>query len=199
MSNEIDDLKNLWRDSRNIDNGQSIDPHVIIAAANKKMRSTIVLQLGTIIILILTLVGISAFFIYVARFKETLSHIGCSLMVGGLALRILIEVFSIYLSSTIRPSDLALKASKATLFYYRFRQIINGPVTWCILVLYTIGFYMLTPEFSIYLSTVAMIMIDLSYVVGAVIVAWFIQNTVKKEMKVLSEVLRIHEDIIREE
>ena len=146
----------------------------------------------------ITLVGISAYFNYVAKFNQTISHIGTGLMLGGLVLRIIIELFSIYLSANIDLSETAMKTNNASLTYFRFRKRINGPVTIAIIVLYTIGFYMLTPEFSLYFRTPLLIMIDLSYIVGAVIFTWFIRNAIKKEMNILNEVFRIQKDITNE-
>ena len=83
--------------------------------------------------------------------------------------------------------------------YYKFRTRVNGLVTIVILVLYTIGFYLLTPEFSLYFSTSILILIDLSYVLGAVIFTWFIRKTIKKEMRILNEILRIKNDLVAEE
>ena len=199
MNSEIDQLKNLWRNSRSMEQSLLTDSGVIIAAAKQSMRSTIKLQWGTILILVLTLVAISAFFIFVAKFKETISHLGMGLMLGGLAIRTAVELFSIYLSKTIDPTDLTLKTSYASIKYYRFRKTINGPVTTCILVLYTIGFYLLTPEFSSYIRKSVLIIIDLSYILGAFIVGWFIRNTINTEMAILKDVVRIHEDIIKSE
>ncbi len=199
MSNQIDNLKNIWQDARNKDYGESGDTDQIIEIAEKKIKSTIKMQVGTIIILVITLIGISLFFIYVAKFNQTLSHIGSGIMVGGLALRIIIELFSIHLSKKVNMSESALKTNNASLSYIQFRKRINGPVTFLIIVLYTIGFYLLTPEFSLYFSSPILIMIDLSYVLGAIIFTWFVRKAIRKEMAILNEILRIQNDITKEE
>lgn len=195
MNNQMDNLKNLWQNSRSNDFGKSTDTCRIIGMAKQKMKSTIRMQLGTILILIITLVTIAAFFFYVAKFNQTISHIGTILMIAGLALRIIIEFFSIYLSSKINLSETALKTNNASFVYHRFRKKINGPVTIAIILIYSLGFYMLTPEFSLYFSTPVLIMIDLSYIFIAVILIWFVRKTIKKEMNILNEILLIQNDI----
>ena len=120
------------------------------------------------------------------------------LMMGGLALRIVIELYSIYLSLHIDFSETTLKTNNASLAYFRFRKNINGPVTITIVVLYSIGFYMLTPEFSLYFSTPMLVMINLSYILAAVIFIFFIRKGIKKEMNNLNEILRIKNDITGE-
>jgi hypothetical protein len=198
MSDQTDDLKKLWKDSRADNSAKPADTGHIIGMAKQQIQRSIKLQLSTITILMITLVGIAAFFMYVAKFKHTVSHIGSGLMLAGLALRVLIELFSIYLSANIDLSETALKTNNASLAYFRFRKRINGPVTIIIIVFYSIGFYMLTPEFSLYFSKAMMIMIDLSYILIAVIFTWFIRKTIKKEMNILNKIQRIQNDITGE-
>ncbi|MEO6730708.1 MAG: hypothetical protein ABIN01_05790 [Ferruginibacter sp.] len=198
MNDQTDDLKNLWQNARNNDQAEPPNTGHIITLAKQQMKSSIQLQLTTILILIIVAIGLSAFFMYVAKFKQTISHIGTGLMLGGLALRIIIEIFSIRLLANIDLGETALKTNNASMAYFRFRQHINGPVTIAIIVLYTIGFYMLTPEFSLFFSMPAMIMIDLSYILAAAIFTWFIRMAIKKETKILNEILRLRNDITRE-
>ncbi len=195
MNDQTDDLKNLWQHARNDDHSQPADTGHIITMAKQQMKSSIHLQLRTILILLITLVGLAAFFVYAAKLKHTISHIGTGLMLGGLALRIIIECFSIYLSNKINLSETALRSNNASLAYFQFRKRINGPVTICIVILYSIGFYMLTPEFSLFFSKLVMIMMDLSYILIAVIFTRFIRITIKKEINISNEILRIQNDL----
>jgi cation transport ATPase len=195
MNDQLDHLKKIWQNSRSNDFGKSADTDRIIEMAKQKMRSTIRMQLGTILILMITLVIITAYFFYVAKFNQTISHIGALLMIAGLALRIIIELISIYLSTTINMSDTTLKTNKAALDYYRFRERINGPVTIAIIIIYSLGFYMLTPEFSLYFRTPVLIMIDVSYIFIAAIFIWIVRRTIKKEMNILNEIIVIQNDI----
>ncbi|MCW3093792.1 MAG: hypothetical protein JWP81_4861 [Ferruginibacter sp.] len=195
MSDQTDKLKNMWQDARSNDYGQSVDTGNIITMAKQQMKKSIHLQLRTILILLITLMCLAAFFVNVAKLKETISHIGSGLMLGGLAVRIMIECISIYLSNKINLSETALKSNNASLAYFQFRKKINGPVTISIVLLYSIGFYMLSPEFSLYFSETVMIMMDLSYILIAVIFTWFIRMTIKKETNISNEILRIQNDL----
>lgn len=195
MNDDLDNLKSLWKNDRSKDHRQPGDSCHIIAKAKQQMKSSIHLQLRTILILAVTLVGMASFFMYVAKFKQPVSHIGTGLMLGGLALRIIIECFSIFLSNNINLSETALRSNNTSLAYFQFRKQINGPVTFIIIILYSIGFYMLTPEFSLYFSKAKMILIDLSYIPVAMMFTWFIRKTIKKETKIRNEILRIRKDI----
>ena len=198
MSDPLDDLKHLWQDARRMNPQPSADTDHIIKMAEKKKKSAIQLHIGTILVLAITLAGITAFFRYVAPFEQLISRIGIGFMVSSLVVRILIELYSIYLSTNINVSDTTLKTSDDALRFYRFRKSIHGPVTITIIALYTLGFYMLTPEFSLYFSLPMMILIDLSYILGAVIFTWHIRQAIRKEMSHLSEILRLRKDITRE-
>jgi len=198
MDKESDHLKDMWQNARRDDKSESPDAQKIVAIAKQQIRSNIKLQLSTIAILTITALGLFGFFIYVAQFLHTLSHIGEALMIGGLVVRIIIELFSIYKSSNIDLTKSALSSSNESLAYTEFRKQINGPVTIVILILYTIGFYMLTPEFSLHFSTPVMILMDLSYIIAAAIFSFFIRLGIKKENKILKEILRIQNDITGE-
>ena len=198
MNTDFNDIKNLWEESKNVQGPPTSDIEGFIKTAQKKMKSTVRSQWTTVLILAITFVGIGSYFFYVAHFKQTISHIGISLMLGGLMLRILLELTSIYLSGEIDLAESALRSNHTTLSYFRFRKIMNGPVTISIVILYSIGFYMLTPEFSLYFNTLMMVLIDASYILAAAIFTWSIRIAVKREMTILSEIVRIQEDIKRE-
>ena len=199
MNNNLDSLKNMWQEAAKVrETETTVGSETIIAQAQKKKHNTLKMHIGNILVLTLTLAGISAFFMYVARFNELISHIGVGLMTGGLAVRILIEFFSIYRSTKIDVTETAFNTNKALLNFHQFRKTIHGPVTLTILVLYTIGFYLLTPEFSLYFSAPLMILIDLSYIVAAVIFTWQIRNAIKKEMNYLNELIKLEKYLINE-
>ena len=198
MSDQLIDLKNKWQDAKNGNQGQSISINEIIALSKNKMKSAVNMHIKNIAILTVTLLGISAFFRYVAPFKETISQVGVLLMVGGLLLRITIELYSIYLSLKVDMGDTATNTNSSSLLFYQFRKRIHGPVTSIIIIAYTVGFYMLTPEFSLHLSMSMMILIDASYLVGAGIVAYFVRKGIRNEMGHLKELLELQNDITEE-
>lgn len=195
MNNEIDELKNVWKDARKTVEYPVPGTEKLIGLAEKKKKSTVRIHVVNILILLVVLIAISAFFVFVARFNQTISHIGIALMTGGLAVRILIECFSIYLSTRINLTESVQQTNTSFLRFYRFRKKVHGPVTISIVILYTIGFYLLTPEFSLYFSRPMMLLIDGSYIVGAVIYTWSIRRAIRKEMGYLDELLKLQTQI----
>ncbi|MEQ8926305.1 MAG: hypothetical protein RLO81_10860 [Fulvivirga sp.] len=195
MSKDFDDIKNKWQQSKKEQPASKVSAVELIELSKKKMRSVVNMHLANIGILIITLIGIVAFIVYVARFQETLSHVGVSLMLGGLAIRILIEGYSIYASSTIDLSKSAKEVNEQYLGFYNYRKRIHGPVTITILVLYVIGYFLLLPEFNVYLSDTMMIFITISLIPAAFIVGYSIKKGIKKEMGVLSELIDTRESL----
>ncbi len=73
-------------------------------------------------------------------------------MLGGFSVLILIEVISIVKSRAIQLSKASSEVTKDALSFYVFRKRIHGPITIAIVMAYVIGFYLLTPEFSTYIT-----------------------------------------------
>ena len=116
-------------------------------------------------------------------------------MIGGLIIRIAIELYSALRSRNINVADTAAQSLQNSVSFYNFRKRIHGPVTVTIFVLYFIGFYMLTPEFSRYISIGWMIIMD----VGAVIVAGFlivaIRKGIKQELRDLEKMVELQRSL----
>ncbi|EZH74067.1 hypothetical protein ATO12_14425 [Aquimarina atlantica] len=198
MSNEFDELQRKWqKGKKDIESNSEIREETLSSIASKK-NSNIRFHYGNIIILSITLLGISAFFYYVAPVKELLSRIGVALMIGGLLLRILIECGSVLKSKKIDVIDDVLKTTNNTIAFYKFRKRIHGPITITIIALYTIGFYMITPEFSLYFTTWQMVLIDVSYIIGAIIFIKFVRSSIQKEIRTLLEIIELKNKIVEE-
>lgn len=195
-----DDLKQLQSEWKNVLAQTSTSTHdvaKIIGLATKRKSNTVKTHVVNILILLLTLLGIAAYFTYVAHFRQTLSHVGQGLMMGGLMLRILIECFSIYLSTTIDLTQPSAKTNDSFLQFYGFRKRIHGPVTMAVLLAYTVGFYMLTPEFSLVFSLPILILLNVSYVAAALIFTTFIRRGIKKEMNELEEISKLQNELLQ--
>lgn len=152
---------------------------------------------GTITILSATLVVISLFFYYVAPVQELLSRIGAGLMVLGLVFRIVIEIISIYKAKQINKLDTTLRTAENVIKFHQFRKKIHQVIAPIIIGLYTIGFYILTPEFSLYIPFWNLVLIDVSYVIIGIILFIVIRKGVKKEMQKLKDIVKLKNDIIQ--
>ena len=195
MQTEFNDIKQLWEQSKTSAQNSS-DSSNIIKMAEQKKRSSTKTQLANIIILVVFVFGLLAYFQLVAKFQSPLSFIGEILMCGSIILRIGIELASIFYAKRIDLSETALKSNDTILRYYNFRKKIHGSVTIAIIILYSIGFYLLTPEFASYFTLWLLVLIDLSYILAALIFSYFIRSAIQREMKALKEIKRLREDLL---
>lgn len=196
MNSEFNELQNKWESNkRDIElSNDSLD--VLYGKIKEKEKENYFFYYGTITILLATLIVISLFFYYVAPVKETLSRIGVGLMISGLIFRIFIEVISIYKARQINNIDNTLKTTENTINFHQFRKIIHKVIAPIIIVLYTIGFYMITPEFSLYIEFWNLVLIDISYVIIGIILFVVIRKGVKKEIQKLTDIMELRNDII---
>ena len=198
MNGDLDDIKRSWQSAKTNLKAATGSVDTIISQAEKKKQRSVYFQYGNIAILAATLTMITAFFYFVAPVQDALSLVGKWLMIGGLAVRILIEFYSIFKSAQVDLADDALRSVDTTLNYYKFRKRIHGPVTFTIVALYTVGFYILTPEFSRYIELPWLILIDASYVVGAVFLVWQIRKGIRREMRSLEDMVALKKELAGE-
>ena len=89
-----------------------------------------------------------------------------------------------------------LKTTENTINFHQFRKTIHKVIAPLIIVLYTIGFYIITPEFSLYIEFRNLVLIDISYVIIGIILFIVIRKGVKKEMQKLTDIIELKNDII---
>ncbi|WP_425390445.1 hypothetical protein [Ekhidna sp.] len=196
MDDELNKLKSQWKEVKASTKSSTLTIDEVREQARKKKRNVRYSHYGNMSILIITLIIISLFFYHVTPFQDLLSKIGVALMIGGLALRILIEWVSVVKSKQIDSTHEALKNINSALKFYKFRKKIHGPITVTIVSLYTLGFYMLTPEFSKYIELHWMIIMDVGYVIGALILITQIRKKgIKVEMNDLEELIELKNEI----
>jgi len=198
MSSEFEGLQSQWgKDKRSIEHRSHTIENVLSSIRKKKSWSTH-FHYGNIFVLSMVLIMIGSFFYFLAPVKEILSRIGVGFMIGGLFIRIIIEFISVSKAKKINMAHDALQTTNDTITFYNFRKTIHGPVTLSIIALYTIGFYMISPEFSLYFETWQMILIDVSYIIGAIPLILVIRKNIKKEIKFLLEIIELKKKMTEE-
>ncbi|MFC5045546.1 hypothetical protein ACFSTE_18515 [Aquimarina hainanensis] len=197
MIRNFEELQNSWESSKKEITSSDDSLNNLYASIKKKEKENFFFYYGTISILTITLIVISLFFYYVAPVKELLSKIGASLMIIGLLFRILVEVISIYKAKQINSLDKTLQQTENSIVFHQFRKTIHQVVAPVIIVLYTLGFYMITPEFSRYISFWNLVFIDVSYIIMGSILFVLIRRGVKKEMKIIEEIIALKNEIIQ--
>lgn len=187
---DFDRIKNQWNASKAAKAAAPSADEILQKARNNYSYAKLSYKIN-ILILSFTCIGISAFFYFVAPMQDTLSRIGIFLMVGGLLVRIIIEMYSHRKASKISYNTALVQSASAATAFYNWRKKIHGPVTVTIVSLYTIGFYALTPEFARHLQLEWLIAFDLSYLVMACFLFVQIRKGIQKEMEHLRDLVEI--------
>jgi Ca2+/H+ antiporter len=199
MSNHFSELEDAWNQSKKELQSSPTNLEGIYEKIRAHKKENFQFYYGTIIILSLTLIIILCFFYFVAPVEELLSRIGAGFMLGGLIVRILFEIISINKAKKIHVLDNSLEAVDNAINFYQFRKKIHGIVAPVIITLYTIGFYLLTPEFLVYMDTSRVVLFDISYLFIAVFLFFQIRKGVRKEMETVKKTVALRKSLTREE
>lgn len=198
MNNEFESLQRKWQKQKTALEDNTSTFEQLISKINSKRKKGLSFHYGNILILGSTLVGLFLFFYNVAPVKELLSRIGVGFMMIGILLRIVIEIFSSVKAKRINKLDTALKTTELTIDFYTFRKKIHGTITHVIFVLYLVGFYMISPEFSNYFSLWQMLLMDISCFVIAVFIYFQMRKGIKNELKTLLEIVALKKEMDQE-
>ncbi|HCX21192.1 MAG: hypothetical protein CMB80_15435 [Flammeovirgaceae bacterium] len=193
MEDNFDQLKDSWKAAKKEHSApDSITMLKTVVENHNKSKKA---HIWNAAILSSVVIGLLAFFYFLAPMQDTLSRIGIALMIGGLIVRIVIELISHQKASGINYAASSEESAGQAKDFYNYRKKIHGPVTAIIIALYTIGFYSLTPEFSRYFSTFWMWMMDGSYLVIGIILFVGIRKGVVQEMRDLKRINEIQSAI----
>lgn len=183
--NDFEDLMNSWDKGKSNLPQSEVNSQALMKMASESKNKSIQAQYITIIVLSITLGVLVWFFINVAPFQELLSRIGVAFMCGGLLVRIVIEIVSLIKSKMLNINQTTDELTESIIAYYHYRSKIHGTLTYVIIALYIIGFYMLTPEFMQYLDMKWIWLMDLGFIVIAVVLFFSIRIGVLRELAVL--------------
>lgn len=193
----MDNLIIEWKEAKKVMEQPVHTAEQLISIAKEKKKSVLYFHYGTIVILVITFIGIGLFFYYVLPLHTLLSITGIGFMLCGLLLRITIEIFSSIQSNRITLINDTSKTTNSALNFYKFRKKIHDIVSIIIVAFYIIGFYLLSPELSKYISLKWMIIIDSSFAAAVIFLIWQIRKGIKKELKNLSALAQLHEEITK--
>lgn len=193
MNNEIESLKPLWNEGKQRAMPSAMQTELIIESANERRKSSLYTQWGNTAILAAVLAVLVVFFYGLFPFGETLSQVGVHIMAGGLVVRIGTEILSIIRFMQIDVADHTVKATQDSLRFYTFRKQVHGPVTITIVALYIAGFFMLSPEISRYMPLEWVLVLDIVWISGAVVLIRLIHQGIQQEMAGLWELIELRE------
>jgi hypothetical protein len=188
-------LKSGWKSS-----GSSITPPPIpsqlISEAKRLNQESAKFQWSTVLILGSTFLMMCYFLLFYFGFRETLSHVGVGVMLGFFLLRIVLEAYSILEGRKKEATVSAVESLEKEKKYLELRLRIHGFYTFLTLGAYTLGFLLLLPEFSKYISSFWMAALVCSYFIPGIILTLLIRKNVQKELRELRMVVELKEKIL---
>jgi hypothetical protein len=144
-------------------------------------------HLGNLLVLVITLFAVGWFLFFFTQYGSSLARAGRWLMVGSLAVRICIEGYSTWRLSRIDPSDPTRTFVDRVTAFRRMRSTLHGPVTIGIVVVYSLGFYMLLPETYRGMGASWTLLFGASYAVGATIIILLVRRGIERERRSIEE------------
>lgn len=197
---ELDDVVLLWQQAKTKSHEQpKVNVSALIEAGEARKKSTLAAHYGNAAVLTVTVLVLVFYFYYLYNFQDVLSKIGYNLMIGGLTIRIIIELFSAWRSRKIKIAETASASLQNSVAFLQFRRQIHGPVTIFIFVAYFIGFYMLTPEFYRYISLMWLLLMDTSALIVAAVLVYFIRRGIRQELYDLEKMVELQRSLVHPE
>jgi Ca2+/Na+ antiporter len=163
----------------------------LIKEAKHLNRESYKFQRSTLLILGSTFLMMCYFLLFYFGFRDTVSHIGVGVMLGCFFLRIMLEAYSMFQSKKKDAGQAAIENLETEKKYLQLRLRIHGFWTYLTLGGYTLGFMLLLPEFSLYISSFWMAALVCSYFIPGIILTLLIRRNVLKEIRELRSVVEI--------
>jgi hypothetical protein len=160
--------------------------------ANSKLQLN--QHLGNGAILLITWLGIAAFYLYKAPLETSLGRLGISLLLGSLGIRIVLEAFSFRYYSRIQPTLSTRAKEEEMLRYYHFRKSLHDKWTAVIILLYLLGVGLQIPEFSNYIAFDQILLYLGLFALCGGGIFWLARRSTVREMNALRELIKLAQD-----
>jgi len=196
MESDLSDIQKVWQQAKEQQTGVQMSAHDLIAQATEKRKRIYSEHYGNLLVLGSTAIMLFIFFFIVYSLQETLTHLGISLMIGGLLVRIGIETISLLRAKKIQINHPTTQTLPTLLAFHRLRKQIHGPVTILIVVLYVVGLYAVTPEVSRHISSTAFVLMHVSIPLIAIFLVLVGRYGIGKEMKALERLMEIQKRLL---
>jgi hypothetical protein len=187
MEEGLNDIAEIWKKSKG-SSGTDVTADQLIAQARAKMRSSVMAHYGNIAIMTAMAILIAVFYFVLYPMGTMLSNAGICMMIGALIVRIAIEFISLSRSRTARMSMSTVNAAEESRRFYEFRKKMHGTATIVLVGLYILGWFMLTPEYSRYISLKWLFIMDGGFALIAVVLILLIRKGLRDEIADLKHV-----------
>lgn len=196
MFNPTDEFKTLWgADDGKDSNADNVRQHIMQGVRSPQQRS-INAQVGTIVVLASLIIILVVFFKYLSPVETSLSDLGKGLMIGSIIGRIFVEFMGIYLARRIDVFENVATFVQKSKKYVQFRNRVHRYMVIVTFISYSIGYYLLIPEWSNYFSSPMIWLLISSYLVIMVVVFFLaIRPGIRGEKEALRELETLANDL----
>ncbi len=178
---EFKDIQNTWQQQAETNTLPDFEP-VKQQLSNLRKKQWI-----TQVILGITGIVLIAFFFYISAYNTNGPLLGMLLLIGVIVVRVFIEVRS---QQKLRKINVLLSFTEfkeQLIAYYQKRKILAFRVIPILLIIYNIGFIIMSYYFYQYLSRGFFYYIVLSYVISFIVLFIFIRKQVLNELEILKK------------
>lgn len=184
--NNFEEIESNWKNQPEIEATEKGFQTLLksLRTIKNKQRITNAVLGSSIIILI-------GFFFSIAGYNNQQVVLGISFMIGGLLIRILLEVLSIRALGKMNTLSRQTDFRNDLIAYYTNRKLVHFLWTPIIIICYVVGFLILLPLFKANLSAGFYTYIVVSSIVLLIFFSIFIAKQIRKEMK---ELKRLQQD-----
>ncbi|WP_046758534.1 hypothetical protein [Kordia jejudonensis] len=176
---EFKDIQHTWQQQSEATKLPDFEPaKQQLTNLRKKQRITQLILGSTGIILI-------AFFFYISAYKLSGLFIGMLLMIGVIVARVFIEIRSQQKLRKINVLLSFIEFKEQLIAYYQKRKTLAFKTIPVLLIIYNIGFVIMSYYFYQYLSRGFFYYIITSYIVSFIVLFIFIRKQVLKELDIL--------------
>jgi len=176
---EFKDIQNTWQQQSEQTTLPDFEP------AKQKLAQLRKQQKITQLILGITGAILIAFFFYIAAYKHSGTLIGMLLLISVIVFRVSIEIIS---QQKLRKINILLSFvdfKEQLITYYKKRKKLAFTTIPVLLIVYNIGFAIMSYYFYQYLSRGFFYYIIISYLVSFIILFYFIRKQVLNELHIL--------------
>lgn len=198
MNDYIKQFQDSWNENKKRHQMDSPQIQSISSQMEKIAKENSHFYYNTLIILTITWTALIFFFSFVAPVNSTIGRTGVALMLISLMARIVAEIYSIRIEKKIVFLETTLSSLKSMIQFHQYRKWIHHILSPIIIVIYSVGFYLLTPEFLRSLPNLLVWGFDLIYVIIALILFFTLKKEVNKEIKHLQKVINLKESLVRD-
>ena len=178
----FENLKSQWENQPQLEAPNNGPKSIMDKMASIKKKQQITNGVLSVVLIVLIV-----FFFYISAYKVKTVMVGLLLMIGVLAIRIIMEVFSVRAMKKIDVSIDNTMFGQHMIKYHKKRVKVHFIATPLIIIVYCIGFVMLLPSFKATLSAGFYNYIVVSSIVLVVVFGIFIVKQIKKELLILDE------------